>query len=62
MHFAGRDLYILFICITHVVVIINSQTAVSKWVILIQISSEDHACILAENLYQRTYDNILVIA
>ena len=41
MHFAWRDLYILFICIIHVV-IINSQTAVSKWVILIQISSEDH--------------------
>ena len=46
MHFAGRDFYILFICIIHVG----------------QISSEDHACILAENLYQRTYDNILVIA
>ena len=42
MYFAWRELYIPFICVIHVVVIINSQTAVSKWVILIQISSEDH--------------------
>ena len=38
MHFAGRDLYILLICIIHVV-IINSKLAM---VTLKQISSEDH--------------------